>query len=155
MEDEYYAESEFDNGGKGADTPRVEPWTPNVTACKSREKLKWRPLLSPGTPVPTAWAKSSFEKLDREMLGQYFSLAKQKGKEKEVEQLAAELIPQARSVLKQDKYFGKVGAFEGANGEGHGFFRPEIDCTMFTVNSEGFCAVCREAISKAIAAHTR
>ena len=51
-----------------------------------------------------------------------------------------------------EKFVGKVGAFEGARYEAQGYYRPEVDCIMFT-RSEEFCAVCRRAISRVIDSH--
>ena len=31
-----------------------------------------------------------------------------------------------------EKYAGKVGAFEGADYEAKGYYRPQINCIMFT-----------------------
>jgi hypothetical protein len=49
-------------------------------------------------------------------------------------------------LLGGDPHAGKVGAFEGAMYEAKGYFRPQIDCIMFTRDDVGFCAVCRRAI---------
>jgi hypothetical protein len=48
-----------------------------------------------------------------------------------------------------EKYAGRVGAFEGAIYEAKGYYRPEVDCIMFT-RSKAFCAVCRRAIERVI-----
>jgi len=42
-----------------------------------------------------------------------------------------------------------VGAFEGANYEAHGFYRPQENCIMFT-RYDRFCAVCRRAIERIV-----
>ena len=47
----------------------------------------------------------------------------------------------------------EVGAFEGANYEAKGYFRPQIDCVMFTRDPVPFCAVCRRALSRVIDLH--
>jgi hypothetical protein len=39
----------------------VEPWEPNITALLDKDKLKWRHLVATSTPVPTPWAKATFE----------------------------------------------------------------------------------------------
>jgi len=52
-------------------------------------------------------------------------------------------------MLGSEKYAGKVGAFEGANYEAKGYYRPEVDCIMFT-RHRAFCAVCRRAIERVI-----
>src|SRR5689334_15475561 len=44
---------------------RVEPWEPTVTALKDPAQLKWKSLLSPGTPIPTPWRKEEFETFSR------------------------------------------------------------------------------------------
>ena len=49
-----------------------------------------------------------------------------------------------------EKFAGKVGAFEGANYEAHGYYRPQENCIMFT-RHDSFCAVCRRAIERIIA----
>ena len=48
-----------------------------------------------------------------------------------------------------------MGAFEGAIYEAHGYYRPKVDCTMFTRDEVGFCAVCRRAIERVIALYAR
>jgi hypothetical protein len=52
-------------------------------------------------------------------------------------------------------YGGKVGAFEGANYEARGNFRPQSDCIMFTRDAVPFCAVCRRAIEQILDLYTR
>ena len=45
---------------------------------------------------------------------------------------------------------GKVGAYEGANYEARGYYRPQTDCIMFTRDEVGFCKICRRAIERII-----
>jgi len=54
-----------------------------------------------------------------------------------------------------EKYAGKVGAFEGANYEAKGYYRPQVDCIMFTRDDAGFCAVCRRAIERIIELYSK
>src|SRR5215471_17720101 len=44
---------------------RVEPWEPNVTALLDSSNLKWKGLVSPGTPIPTPWGKQEYEEYSR------------------------------------------------------------------------------------------
>jgi hypothetical protein len=44
---------------------------------------------------------------------------------------------------------------EGAIYEATGYYRLQIDCTMFTRHEVGFCAVCRRAIERVIALYAR
>jgi hypothetical protein len=48
-----------------------------------------------------------------------------------------------------------VGAFEGANYEATGYFRPQMDCVMFTRNPVPFCAVCQRALSRVFDLYAR
>ena len=50
--------------------------------------------------------------------------------------------------LNEGPYARKVGAFEGANYEARGYYRPQEDCIMFTRDNVPFCAVCRRAIEQ-------
>ena len=52
LADEYYSTSTgYDEDAFFVDG--VEPWEPNITAHTSRDKLKWKHLLSKGVPIPT------------------------------------------------------------------------------------------------------
>src|SRR5215813_4838795 len=57
LADEYYTSPV----AYGPATQRVEPWEPNATALLDKDKLKWKDLVSPGTPLPTPWNKEEFE----------------------------------------------------------------------------------------------
>ncbi|HQH57115.1 MAG TPA: M64 family metallopeptidase, partial [Candidatus Marinimicrobia bacterium] len=52
--------------------------------------------------------------------------------------------------LKSQKYYGKVGAFQGAGYASEGLYRPCLDCIMFSRNEIAFCPVCQAAIRKII-----
>jgi hypothetical protein len=54
------------------------------------------------------------------------------------------------AMLGAEKFAGKVGAFEGANYESRGYYRPELNCIMFTRHN-AFCRVCRRSIEQVIA----
>jgi hypothetical protein len=63
---------------------------------------------------------------------------------------------QAETVLlKSAEWFGKVGAFEGANYEANGFYRPEVDCIMFTRDDVPFCRVCQRTLGQIIDLYAR
>ena len=51
------------------------------------------------------------------------------------------------AMLGGEKYAQAVGAFEGANYEAHGYYRPQVDCIMFSRNVSWFCAACRRALT--------
>ena len=138
-------------------TDRVEPWEPNVTALLDVTNLKWRSLVSPFanvTPIPTPWNKEAFETYSREIQKRRAQLRKDKRPEEEMEALFREELEYEKKMFAAEKHFGQVGAFEGAMYEARGYYRPEIDCIMFT-RTEKFCRVCRLAIERVIKMYSR
>lgn len=119
--DEYYSSSVAYNEfyPKG-----VEPPEPNITALLDPDNLKWKELVEPGTPIPTPWDKTEYDKLSDP-------------NEKE-------------KFLREQKYWGKVGAFEGSGYSSEGLYRPFLDCRMFSKSLTEFCPVCSTAIVKMI-----
>lgn len=153
LADEYYTSSVA--YAPAAD--RVEPWEPNVTALLDVSTLKWRHLVSPFanvTPIPTPWNKVEFEAYSREIQKRRAQLRKDKRPEEEMEALFREQLAHEQKMFAAEKHFGQVGAFEGAMYEARGYYRPEIDCIMFS-RSDKFCRVCREAIERIIKMYSR
>lgn len=134
-------------------TTRVEPWEPNVTALLDPATLKWRDLVTPGTPLPTPWAKGEFEAASRAYQERRAKIRAANRPEEEMEALFAEARTFEARLFAREKHAHAVGAFEGAMYEATGYYRPEADCIMFT-RSEAFCAVCRRAIEAVIALYT-
>ena len=128
---------------------RVEPWEPNVTALLDANALKWRHLVSKTTPIPTPWDKEAFEVYSRDVQKRRARLRKDKRPEEEMERLFRDELQHEQKLFRAEKYYGQVGAFEGAMYEAKGYYRPEIDCIMFS-RSDQFCKVCREAIERII-----
>jgi hypothetical protein len=128
---------------------KTEPWEPNVTALLDPKNLKWKDLVEPGTPLPTPWSKEAFETYEREIQKQRAALRQQNRPESEMNALFRQEEEHERQLLSSDKYAGKVGAFEGANYEARGYYRPQENCIMFT-RTHDFCAVCRRAIERVI-----
>ncbi len=138
--DEYYASQVAYNDfyPKG-----VEPWEPNITALNDPKNLKWNNLVSKGTELPTPWAKHLYD-----------SLGKERGK---LNRLAADYYEKrkplydAETQIRQDpKFAGVVGAFQGAGYASEGFYRPAIDCRMFSLSLIDFDPVCSAAIERMI-----
>jgi IgA Peptidase M64/Peptidase M64 N-terminus len=128
---------------------KTEPWEPNVTALLDPADLKWKDLVAAGTPIPTPWKKDEFERFEQEIQRQRRELRAAGKPEVEMEELFRKEREKEDAMLRLEKYTGKVGAFEGANYEAKGYFRPEVDCIMFT-RSRTFCALCRRAIERVI-----
>jgi hypothetical protein len=164
LADEYYTSSV----AYGPAAERVEPWEPNATALLStgsepgiagspgdlRAVLKWKDLVSADTPIPTPWDKENFETYSREIQKRRAQLRKDKRPESEMEALFREELKHEQAMFAKEKYAGRVGAFEGAIYEARGYFRPEVDCIMFS-RTDHFCAVCRRAIERIIKMYSR
>jgi hypothetical protein len=136
-------------------TGRVEPWEPNVTALLDPAKLKWRDLVAPDTPVPTPWPKEEFERHAAEGLERRRQIRATNQPEANMDALFREELEHDTALLGRGPYAGKVGAFEGANYEARGYFRPQADCVMFSRDSLTFCAVCRRAIAAMLDLHAQ
>ena len=149
LADEYYTSDVAYN----PPTSRVEPWEPNVTALLDPEQLKWKDLVSPGTPIPTPWGKETFESHERDTQARRQALRKEGRAEKEIDALFREERQRQEQAFAAEKYAGKVGAFEGANYEAKGCYRPQLNCIMFT-RADSFCRVCQAAIEKIIDLYT-
>jgi hypothetical protein len=128
---------------------KIEPWEPNVTALLDPTNLKWKDLVAAGTAVPTPWRKDDFEALEHDIQAQRRQLRAQNRPESDMDTLFKEAKEKEDALLAHDKYSERVGAFEGADYEAHGYYRPQENCIMFT-RFDAFCAVCRKAIERII-----
>ena len=146
LADEYYTS----DVAYAPQTRRIEPWEPNVTALLDPANLKWKDLVAPGTPIPTPWRKQDFEGYEKEIQMQRRQIRAQNQPESEMDSLFREEKQKEDVLLASERYAGRVGAFEGADYEAHGYYRPEVNCVMFT-RHDSFCAVCRRAIERIIA----
>ena len=129
---------------------RLEPWEPNVTALLDPAELKWANLVAPGTPLPTPWGKEAFEARSREIQTERRKIRAEKRPESEMDALFTRQRDEEEKRFAAEPFAGKVGAFEGANYEAKGYFRPAADCIMFTRDRVPFCPVCRHAIDRVI-----
>ena len=153
LADEYYTSSV----AYAPATDRVEPWEPNVTALLDVSNLKWRQLVSPFanvTPIPTPWNKEEFETYSRDIQKRRAQLRKDKRPEEEMEALFKEELAHEQEMFAKETHKGQVGAFEGAMYEARGYYRPEIDCIMFS-RTDHFCKVCQRAIEMIIAMYSQ
>ena len=134
---------------------RVEPWEPNVTALLDPGSLKWKDLVTPGTSLPTLWPKAEFEDYVKAIQERRRKIRADNRPESEMDALFREEMAHDSRVLSAAPHGGKVGAFEGANYEAHGYYRPQSDCIMFTRDEVPFCAVCRRAIETILDLYSR
>ena len=128
---------------------RIEPWEPNVTALLDPAALKWKSLVAADTPVPTPWLKEEFEKQSIDYQQRRAKIRADRRPEEEMEALFRENRAFEVKLFARERYRDRVGAFEGAMYEAKGYYRPQVDCIMFT-RSPDFCEVCRRAIERII-----
>ncbi len=161
LADEYYT-----SGTAYSDfyKPDKEPAEPNITALLNKGELKWKSLVDENTPIPTPWNKAELDSLGFEWWGQRQALNNEiaelkKNKEKKEKIEAAEKnydrldkanSDKVDSLLRENKYYGKVGAFEGAGYMQRGLYRPMLDCIMFSKGVKPFCSVCQNAIKNIV-----
>ncbi len=150
LADEYYTSSV----AYAPPAERTEPWEPNVTALLDPAALKWRDLVAADTPVPTPWGKEAFEAYSNSVQQRRRQIRAERRPEEVMEALFGEELKHEQSMFAKERYVGRVGAFEGANYEARGYYRPEVDCIMFT-RTDHFCAVCRRAIERVIDMYAR
>jgi hypothetical protein len=146
LADEYYTS---DVAYLPASDP-VEPWEANATVQRDPARLKWRDLVTPGTPIPTPWNKEAFETHSREIQVRRRAIRAANKPEAEMDALFTQQQEEEVRMLAAEKYAKAVGAFEGAMYEARGYYRPQADCIMFTRNPVSFCAVCRRALARVI-----
>jgi hypothetical protein len=146
LADEYYT-SEV---AYQSPTEKIEPWEVNATALLDPDHLKWKDLVSPGTPISSPWNKEAFEKYSLEIQKRRRQIRSENRPESEMDALFEEEKKHETAELGSEKYAGKVGAFEGANYEAKGYYRPQVDCIMFTRDEVPFCAVCQRGIDRVI-----
>ena len=150
LADEYYTS---DVSYLPASDP-VEPWEPNAAVLRDPATLKWRDLLTAGTPLPTPWNKEAFETHSRDIQVRRRAIRAANKPEADMDALFREQQTDEARMLGAERYAHAVGAFEGAMYEARGYYRPQVDCIMFTRNPVPFCAVCRLALSMVIDLYT-
>ena len=136
-------------------TDRVEPWEPNVTALLDPAHLKWPDDVTSGTPLPTPWPKEAFEDHSKGIQERRRAIRAANRPESEIDALFREQMAHDMKLLGAHPHGHQVGAFEGANYEAKGFFRPQADCVMFTRDEVPFCVVCQTAIRAIIDLYSR
>ncbi len=134
---------------------RVEPWEPNATALLDPANLKWKDVVTPGAPLPTPWPKAEFERHSQGIQERRRAIRAADRPEAEMDALFREQMAHDTALLGGHPHGHQVGAFEGANYEAKGFFRPQADCIMFTRDEVPFCVVCQRAIRAIIDLYSR
>lgn len=145
LADEYYTSPV----AYAAAAARVEPWEPNVTALHDPADIKWKRHVKAGTPLPTPWPKTEYETASRAFQKTRAALRAANRPESEMDALFRADLAATRALFAGKQHRHDVGAFEGANYEASGYYRPAMQCLMFD-RSEAFCPVCQDGISEVI-----
>ncbi|MBK7212107.1 MAG: IgA Peptidase M64 [Bacteroidales bacterium] len=141
LADEYYTSS------VAYEVPeiKVEPWETNITALFDKDKLKWKDLLTPGTPLPTPWNKEEFDKFGYTIQKTRDSIRAAQLPESVMEDLFARQMAGEDAYFAKEKYREAVGAFEGAGYTAKGLYRSQLDCIMYTRHMV-YCKVCQRSL---------
>lgn len=150
LADEYYTSPV----AYAAASTRREPWEPNVTALHDPASIKWKRHVKAGTPLPTPWPKAEYEAASRAFQSRRAALRAANRPESEMNALFRADLAATRALFAGTPgqplpHRHDVGAFEGANYEASGYYRPAMQCLMFD-RSEAFCPVCQDGISEVI-----
>jgi len=145
LADEYYTSPVAYQSGAA----RVEPWEPNVTALRDPARLKWNKHVKGATALPTAWPKGEYEAYSRAYQTRRAALRAANRPEAEMNALFREDLAHTNALFAKAQQRHEVGAFEGANYEASGYYRPEMQCVMFD-RSARFCSVCSDAVTAVI-----
>ena len=87
--------------------------------------------MTPGTPIPTPWPKEEFDRYVLAMQERRRKIRADNRPEAEMDALFKEQMAHDVAMLNAPALKGVVGAFEGANYESRGYYRPQTDCIMF------------------------
>jgi len=145
LADEYYTSPVAYSAASG----RPEPWEPNATALRDPAGLKWARHVGQGTPLPTPWPKTAYEEAARAFQKKRAELRATKRPEAEMNALFREELKRTAALFAGQPQRHAIGAFEGANYEASGYYRPAMQCIMFD-RSEQFCPVCQDGIADII-----
>ena len=146
LADEYYTSPVAYEPAQGV----VEPWEANVTALLDGRPLKWGDLVAQGTPVPTPWPKQAFEARQREFQARRKQIRAENRPEGDMNALFREEQAYISRLFGSQPQARAVGAFQGANYDAQAFYRPQLDCVMFTRDEVPFCRVCQRALEQVI-----
>ncbi len=132
-----------------------EPWEPNVTALLDPQNVKWKDLVTAGTPLPTTLGPGGLRQ-DRARLREEAPRAAGEGSPR-----GADGGPSSRRSARRRRpcsaprsTSAASAPSRGASYEAKGLYRPEADCIMFSRNPKTYCGVCAQAIERAIAMFT-
>ena len=145
LADEYYTSPV----AYASSAARPEPWEPNVTALRDPAHVKWQQHVKAGTPLPTPWPKEEYEAYSRDYQKRRAALRAANRPEAEMNALFQDDLVQTKALFANVAHRDEIGAFEGANYEAKGYYRPAMQCIMFDRSAQ-FCSVCQDGITDII-----
>lgn len=149
LADEYYTSAVAYEAGEDI----LEPYEPNVTALLDPDELKWKHRIDPATPMPTPWPKEIYERHANAYQARRRALRAANAPETEMNALFRDNQTYVEALFDAAPFSDAIGAFEGALYQSTGYYRPAMNCVMFT-RSDDFCEVCRDALTLVIDAYT-
>lgn len=150
LADEYYASSTAYEMGSSIQ----EPWELNVTTYTEKDKIKWGDMIEEDIPLPTPWGKEEFDAHSVKTQEEREKLRAAKTPESKMNEFFIAQREWEENYLKNIKYAGKTGLYEGAQYHSHGIYRSAPNCLMFT-RTDHFCPACQRAINLVIDQYTK
>ena len=144
-------------------------WSMRLPEICHLTNVKWKHLMPEGMEVPTPWEKEGYDKIANEwsrvrgeLNGRVAELrrtgapeASVKAAEDTFAKTDREYAERMHDYLKQSRYFGKVGVYQGAGYASEGLYRSEVDCIMFSKVPRHFCGACQVGITRIIEWYSR
>jgi hypothetical protein len=100
--------------------------------------------------VPTPWSKEAFEAYQLDVQARRKQIRVERRPESEMDALFREEQAHVTRLFAAERYRAVVGAFRGANYDAQAYYRPQLDCIMFTRNRVPFCRVCEAALEQMV-----
>ena len=91
-----------------------------------------------------------FEARQREFQARRKQIRADNRPESEMSALFREERAYTTRLLQSSSHAHAVGAFRGANYDARAYYRPQLDCVMFTRDEVPFCRVCQRALDQVI-----
>jgi hypothetical protein len=133
---------------------KVEPWETNITAMFDKNNLKWKDLVTGGTPLPTPWNKEAFDKYGYKIQQTRDSIRAALLPESVMEDLFTKQMAKEDEYFAKEKYRDNVGAYEGAGYIAKGLYRSQLDCIMYTRHKR-YCKVCQRSLQDVMDQYTK
>jgi hypothetical protein len=131
-------------------TSRASPTSTTPRRCPiSRARTGWSRGSRTSPRCATPWPKAEYEESSRAYQKRRAELRAANRPESAMNALFREDLARTNALFSKAPQRHAIGAFEGANYEASGYYRPAMQCIMFD-RSDKFCPVCQDGISDII-----